>query len=212
MWNFFGMLSDSVPTVYNNLSHPALRLVEDCPSFRICPELPDLAWVAMGIQRALHESATGRAFLQTHGFDWAGCPDFSHYFQALKSPRRLRLLQDLNGLLARRLTAGLPDELAMSSRLENFDLYAWDGHWHKTASQDLVQRFIKPYPALHPREPEPFNHHQPGSPAGGDGGQILGVDLGHQRELRKHFRKHREPVSDAALGRHVGRHRADLRL
>ena len=136
MWNFFGMLSDSVPTVYNNLSHPALRLVEDCPSFRICPELPDLAWVALGIQRALHESATGRAFLQTHGFDWAGCPDFSHYFQALKSPRRLCLLQDLNGLLARHLNAGLPDELAMFPQLENFDLYAGDGHWHKAASHD----------------------------------------------------------------------------
>lgn len=65
----------------------------------------------MGIQRALHKLAAGIAFLQTQGFDWTGCPGFSHYFQALKSPQRLRLLQDLNGRLARHLTAGLPDEL-----------------------------------------------------------------------------------------------------
>ena len=125
------MLNDSTSTVYNDFINPALRLVASCPSFRICPKLTDTAWVSIGIQRALHESATGRAFLQTHGFDLDYCPDFSHYFHALTSERRLHLLHDINGLLIGTLDDYLPDELAVFPQLENFDIYAGDGHWHK---------------------------------------------------------------------------------
>jgi len=92
----------------------------------------------MGLQRALHESATGRAFLQTHGPDLDFCPDFSHYFHTLKSARRLQLLQEVNQLFARCLKEGLPDELAVFPQLDNFDLYAGDGHWHQAASHDPI--------------------------------------------------------------------------
>jgi len=132
------MLNDFLSTVYNNFSEPALQLVAACLSFRVCPELSDPAWVAMGIQRALHESATGRAFLQTHGADLDCCPDYSHYFHTLKSPRRLQMLQEVNRLFARRLKAGLPDELAVFPQLDNFDIYAGDGHWHQAASHDPI--------------------------------------------------------------------------
>ena len=121
------MLNDSIPTVYNNLAEPALQLVAACPSLRICPELSDPVWVAIGIQRALHESATGRAFLQTHGADLEVCPENSHYFHTLKSPRRLRMLQEVNQLLAPSLKACLPDELAVFPQWDNFDLYAGYG-------------------------------------------------------------------------------------
>ena len=60
------MLNDSLSTVYNTFSQPALQLVAACPSLRVCPGLPDPVWVAIGIQRALPESATGSAFLPTH--------------------------------------------------------------------------------------------------------------------------------------------------
>jgi len=132
------MLNDSIPTVYNHFSAPALQLVAACPSFRVCPELSDPAWVSMGLQRALHESATGRAFLQTHGPDLDFCPDLSHYFHTLKSSRRLQLLQEVNQLFARSLKEGLPDELAMFPQLDHFDLYAGDGHWHQAASHDPI--------------------------------------------------------------------------
>jgi hypothetical protein len=132
------MLNYSIPTVYHNFSQPALQLVAACPSFRICPELSDPAWISLGIQRALHESATGRAFLQTHGPDLDFCPNLSHYFHTLKSSRRLHLLQDVNQLLTRSLKEGLPDELALFPQLDNFDLYAGDGHWHQAASHDPI--------------------------------------------------------------------------
>jgi hypothetical protein len=132
------MLNDSLSTVYNNFFEPALQLVAACPSFRVCPELSDPAWVAIGIQRALHESATGRAFLQTHGAELDFCPDFSHYFHTLKSPRRLQMLQEVNQLFARRLKASLTDDLAVFPQLDNFDIYAGDGHWHQAASHDPI--------------------------------------------------------------------------
>ena len=130
------MLSDSVATVYNHYAAPALQLVAACPAFRVCPELSDPAWVALGLQRALYESSTGRGFLQTHGADLAFCPDYSHYFHTLKSARRLQLLQEVNGRLVQSLQADLPDELAAFPQLDNFDLYAGDGHWHQAASHE----------------------------------------------------------------------------
>ena len=138
MENFLSMLNDSTSTVYKDFIDPVLRLVDSCPSFRICPKLSDTAWVSMGIQRALHEAATGRAFLQTHGFDLDYCPDFSHYFHTLTSERRLHLLHDINGLLVGSLDDCLPDELAAFPQLENFDIYAGDGHWHKAASHEPI--------------------------------------------------------------------------
>jgi hypothetical protein len=138
MKKYIFMLTSSIATVYSHFAAPALQLVAACPTFRVCPELSDPDWVALGLQRALHESPTGRGFLQTHGADLAFCPTYSHYFHTLKSARRLQLLQELNGRLSDRLRETLPDELAGFPQLDNFDLYAGDGHWHQAASHDPI--------------------------------------------------------------------------
>jgi hypothetical protein len=130
------MLNATLPTVYDDFSVPALQLIATCPSRRDCPELSDLDWISMGIQRALHETPTGRAFLQTHGAGLDYCPDFSHYFHTLKSSRRLQLLQEVNLGLSLWLKEALPDELAVFPQLEGFDLYAGDGHWHGAPSHE----------------------------------------------------------------------------
>jgi hypothetical protein len=64
------------------------------------------------------------------------CPLRSNYFEALQSPRRLRLLTELNQRLLRKLATTLPDPLAQYSELAEFDLYAGDGHWHGAAAHD----------------------------------------------------------------------------
>lgn len=130
------MLIDYISTVYNNFSKPALQFVADCPAFRVCPELSDHDWVSLGIQRATHESATGRAFLQTHGADFHASPEISHYFHTLKSQRRLQLLHEVNLRFTRLLKDCLPDELALFHQLDNFDIFAGDGHWHQAASHE----------------------------------------------------------------------------
>jgi hypothetical protein len=130
------MLNATLPTVYDDFSLPALQLIATRPSRRDCPELSDLDWISMGIQRTLHETPTGRAFLQTHGARLDYCPDFSHYFPTLKSSRRLQLLQEVNQGLTPSLKEALPDELAVFAQLEDFDLYAGDGHWHGAPSHE----------------------------------------------------------------------------
>ena len=130
------MLNDTVSTVYDEFSDLALRLISTCPSHRVCPELTDTAWVSLGLARALHESPTGRGFLQTRGAAGQEAPELTHYFHALKSQRRLQLLEELNELVARVFRKTLPDELAGFPQLDNFDIYAGDGHWHKAASHD----------------------------------------------------------------------------
>ena len=84
----------------------------------------------------MHESPTGRGFLQTRGAAGQEAPELTHYFHALKSQRRLQLLEELNELVARVFRKTLPDELAGFPQLDNFDVYAGDGHWHKAASHD----------------------------------------------------------------------------
>lgn len=138
MEKFFGMLNASCSTVYNELLQPAISLVLGCVSYRSCPELSDSDWVSLGIERALHESATGRAFLQTHGARLDYCPDYSHYFHTLKSSRRLQLLSELNLSLMSSLKKFLPDELAVFPQLVDFDVYAGDGHWHRAACHDPI--------------------------------------------------------------------------
>jgi len=136
MKKIFGMLSSLLPTVYNELLQPAISRVLECASHRSCPELSDSDWISMGILRTLHECATGRAFLQTHGPQLDYCPEYSHYFHTLKSPRRLELLSQVNRCLLPSLKERLPDELAVFPELADFDIYAGDGHWHAAASHD----------------------------------------------------------------------------
>jgi hypothetical protein len=86
---------------------------------------------------------SGRAYLQQHGFEFADCPARGHYFEALKSPRRLRLAGELNGRLCQRLITTLPDPLCVYPDLADFDLYAGDGHWHGAAAHDARSDGIK---------------------------------------------------------------------
>jgi hypothetical protein len=131
------MLNATSSIVYDEFAAPALQLVSTCPAQRVCPELTDTAWVSLGLQRALHESPTGRGFLQTQSAAGNEGPELTHYFHALKSSRRLQLLQELNERVARELLETLPDELAVFPQLVNFDIYAGDGHWHQAASHDV---------------------------------------------------------------------------
>ena len=59
---------------------------------RVCPELSDAQWLELGVRRALEERATGRGFLQHLVASGVDAPECSHFFETLKSPRRLKLV------------------------------------------------------------------------------------------------------------------------
>ena len=81
---------------FNELFSPIEMLLNENPHARKCETLTDKDWVAMGIKRVLGENNSGRSFLQGqvvggHHPVWT-----SHYFDTLKSQRRLDHLTYLN--------------------------------------------------------------------------------------------------------------------
>lgn len=127
------MATSSLP-VQSTLFAPLDQLALRCAAFRQCPSLSDEAWLRLGTIRALHDQVSGRGFLQQIGAQLPDCPECGHFFETLKSVRRLALCQQASALVARLLT---DDPFAHLACLRNFDLYAADGHWHGAAVHDV---------------------------------------------------------------------------
>jgi len=101
-----------------------------------CTDISDIQYCQLGVLRCLSSSTTGQEFLQLHADH--GHPNIapSHFFKALKSPRRLANITSLNGLLAESMRHQVPDPYAQCEELEGWDIYAVDGHYHKAACFD----------------------------------------------------------------------------
>jgi len=117
---------------------PVGPLLEACAHQRLCPELSDWQWVRMGIERVIKDERSGRSFLQ----DWAmgegrETPvQVSHFFQSLKSPRRLRLVEELSRTLAAAMPSHPCSLVPQIEELAKIDLYAGDGHYHAASAHD----------------------------------------------------------------------------
>jgi Transposase DDE domain len=99
---------------------------------RSCPRLSDLAWLELGLTRVLSDARSGRGFLQQLSGQRHPVPTLSHFFESLKSPRRLAILREV----ASRVAALLQSDQADRPELKAYELYAGDGHWHGAASHD----------------------------------------------------------------------------
>ena len=116
---------------------PALGLLADCTHRRHCPELSDSEWLRLGVDRCLQPQSSGRGFLQALASRAPDlCPDNSHFFESLKSQRRLSLCAELNARLCSHAREVLPDALAAFPCLAGFDVHAGDGHSHAHAVHD----------------------------------------------------------------------------
>jgi hypothetical protein len=120
----------------NQFFRPALELLKECSKHRLCPELPDAEWLRLGVSRILMEPASGRGFLQQLGPLFRRAPSRRHFFESLKSRRRLSVCQQLNRLLSRLVHRTQADPLAQFPQLAGYDIYAGDGHWHEAAAHD----------------------------------------------------------------------------
>ena len=108
---------------------------------RNCPVLDDRTWIIAGILRAIEPVVSGRDFLQRFGFLFPGSSSDaeisrSHYFESLKSERRLLHLADTSRILAASMSDPAHDPLLSFPGLEDFDVFAGDGHWHEHAAHD----------------------------------------------------------------------------
>ena len=112
------------------------RFLDLSRSRRNCPALPDELWLEAGIRRCLGLFQSGRDFLQ----DLADRHDTeilrTTFFESLKSKRRLALLSEILAQVQAHMRRTLPDPFAAYKCLEDFDLYAGDGHFIAAASHD----------------------------------------------------------------------------
>ena len=121
------------PLALNEVFFAPLTGLESASRYaRQCPELPDDAFLRLGITRALSDPRSGRGFLQQVGSLFKSCPATGHFFEVLKSKRRLALLNDV----AVQATAMLENFTELPAAVDNYALYAGDGHWHGAASHD----------------------------------------------------------------------------
>lgn len=119
-----------------NFFAPLAALWPQLTAGRDCPELSDAEFIHLGVARVLSQAASGRDFLQTHAEQGAKRVAVSHFFETLRSPRRLALGEQINAALWRGLGTEAPDRFAACPELEGFDLHAGDGHCHAAAAHD----------------------------------------------------------------------------
>jgi len=102
----------------------------------LCHELSDLDYLKLGVERCISSARSGHGFLQTYRKDDGTRVSVSHFFESLKSKRRLANLSSVNQLMRPYLTDQNGDTLAEIEEFKNWHLYAADGHYHKAAIFD----------------------------------------------------------------------------
>ena len=117
---------------------PVHSALDTCRHQRNCPELSDFQWLQMGVERLLKECKTGRGFLQ----DWAMAHSedsvaVSHFFETLKSNRRLDLVKEVNTQVAASMPTHVDSQIDALEDLAKVDVYAGDGHYHQTSTHEL---------------------------------------------------------------------------
>lgn len=124
---------------YEHFFLPVSDHLKSCQHTWACPELSDSQWIEMGVCRSLMDVTTGRGFLQQYNPLFQNPITYTHFFKSLKSSRRLRLCDEFNQRLCQQIQRVLPDPLAPFKELNQFDIYAGDGHWHGAAAHDKLK-------------------------------------------------------------------------
>jgi hypothetical protein len=105
---------------------------------RKCPSESDWDWLVKGVERVLNNGRSGRDFLQTFQMFWPQPMGVGAYFDNLSSPRRLTMTGDCGEQLRRQVDRVRTSPLAAFPELDDFDLYAGDGHYLEAATHDAV--------------------------------------------------------------------------
>ena len=115
-------------------------------SIRRCPSVSDQQWVQMGIERALEDSQSGRDFIQNWNLSHLDqAVDFSQFFGIQRSARRLKLVREVNTLVASAMPAHMHSMIDHFPELDGFDIYAGDGHYIGASTHEtLVQGKRRP--------------------------------------------------------------------
>jgi len=132
--------TQSKSSIFRRFFEPVFSVFHKSQNQYNCSELTDLDYLEMGIQRCVSESETGRDFLQRHGDHGRKNIRVDHHFKALKSKRRLKNISSINPLLALQMNERCEDPFASIPELDNFAVYAGDGHYHSGAVHDQKKK------------------------------------------------------------------------
>ena len=137
-------------TVFGKLMQPLNGFVQQCNHKRKCNTLADQDWIETGLLRTLSQEPSGRAFLQQQLVSGGSALKRSHFFETLKSRRRLKLCREVSLWLYEktRKDKRRNDPFARLTVLNEYDIYAGDGHYHAAAVHDK-KKDGKKHPVQH---------------------------------------------------------------
>lgn len=103
-----------------------------------------------GIVENFVQEPSGRAFLQKLFDSGRSILKRSLFFETLKSKRRLKLCREVSLSLYKKMGINnrQADPFARFAALDEYDIYAGDGHYHAAADHD-VKKAGKKYPTRH---------------------------------------------------------------
>lgn len=134
--------------IREELFKPLFEFLPFAAHHRDCPALDDATWLEAGVRRCLGIFQSGRDFLQQLADLHHTEIRVSTLFESFKSTRRLRLLGELLAQSRSRMRRDMPDAFATFPCLDDFDLFAGDGHFIAAACHDMpVPRDRPPAPA-----------------------------------------------------------------
>ena len=99
---------------------------------RECRKFSDWQHLTSGVGRCLEPVQSGRDWIQRLRHTFSLKVRVSSFFESLTSKRRLRLAQEVNdSVIARNGRRAASDCFAEHRELDNFGIYAGDGHYHE---------------------------------------------------------------------------------
>lgn len=124
------MFESKEPSVSNEFLAPLREAFSKIPSKRKCNSYSDENHLVCGVNRALSDHRSGRAWIQHFQFLSRFALTVDGFFKALRSERRAAIVEETNQVLVDEYAVASPeyDSFASISELDKFAIYAADGH------------------------------------------------------------------------------------
>jgi len=128
------MVNSTSPTVYARFFKPLTLAIRDATHTRECGSFKDNDFLISGVSRVVAAVQSGRDWVQRLYCMVESAVTVNCFFKSLRSERRLRMVTEVAGSVAKQCDdSTIYDPFAEHPELENFNIYAGDGHYHSAA-------------------------------------------------------------------------------
>jgi len=127
-------------TLETHFYKPLDLALDRAPNTRHCKEYSDTMFLRTGVGRIVQAAKSGREWVQLVQALGVICVSVGNFFEAIKSKRRLRLLEEIDSDVRSQANAYVcqhdKNPLAQFPELEAFEIYASDGHSHGCSAHE----------------------------------------------------------------------------